>query len=105
MDDPRLDDPRIDDPRNSWLAALVRTPLKTSRTTPAEAALLNISLMVTTCHPQLGEWPTQARFWLEWGCAHVADCLLAHFLDALFQHVHGDVGFFFGHDQRRAQAD
>ncbi len=31
--------------------------------------------------------------------------LLTHFLDALFQHVHGYVGFFFGHHQRRAQAD
>jgi hypothetical protein len=52
-----------------------------------------------------GGWPTQARFWLEWGCSHPTHLLLAYFLDALFQNVEGDVGFFFGHHQRRAQAD
>ncbi len=25
--------------------------------------------------------------------------------DGLFQHVHGDVGLFFGHDERRGDAD
>jgi hypothetical protein len=41
-------DDRGDDPDDSWLAALVRTPLKASRTIPAEAALISISFMVTT---------------------------------------------------------
>src|SRR6266851_3403523 len=40
------------------------------------------------------------------GAASVGDgigpLLLAHLLDALFQHVHGNVGFFFGDDQRRS---
>jgi len=31
--------------------------------------------------------------------------LLAHMLDALFQHFEGNVGFFFRHHQRRTQSD
>src|SRR5580698_1476932 len=55
------------------------------------------------------ELPIQAKRRLEWA-THTPDpnyglLLLSHFLDALFQHVHGDVGFFFGHHQRRAEAD
>jgi hypothetical protein len=37
------------DPPNSLLAALVRIPLKASKTTAADAALLSISLMVMAC--------------------------------------------------------
>ncbi len=31
--------------------------------------------------------------------------LLAHFPNALFQHVHGDIRFFFGYNQRGTKAD
>src|ERR1700683_1483099 len=42
---------RMEDARDSWLAALVRTPLKASMTTAAEGALQNISLMVLMWQP------------------------------------------------------
>src|SRR5580698_9827450 len=34
-----------------------------------------------------------------------AASLLAYLIDALFQHVHGNIGFFFRHHQRRTQPD
>jgi hypothetical protein len=39
----------MDDPLDSSLAAFVNNPLKANITTPAEAALPSVSLMVTTC--------------------------------------------------------
>src|ERR1700689_1150645 len=54
---------RMEDARDSWLAALVRTPLKASMTTAAEVTLPNISLMNDLSLSHILELTTRPIHW------------------------------------------
>ena len=57
---------------------------------------------IPTSRKRSKKWGTQA---LETRNRKLGTDLLAYLPDALFQHIHGDIGLFFGHNQRRADAD